>query len=135
MNAPERLRISGKDYLREDLVGKQKTAKAIIPKELWAPVNKVLNGKKKEIKELKKLLRGGDSAALIEFARKTGVDYDILRKIMSLVNPALHSSETLEGTLGKAVKALKDAGIVKPIDITAKQLWAAWTKAIDNEAT
>ena len=131
MKAPDRIKIGTKEYVREDLLmiktekslEVKKVAKIIIPKELWQPIHKKLEGKKKELSELRKILRDGESEALMDFARDNDLDYDALRKIMSLVNPGLHTSETLEEILGKAVKALKDAGVVKPLDINQKQLW------------
>lgn len=112
-----------------------KGAKVVIPKELWAPVHKAIGSDSKAVTQLKKILKSGDTSALMDFARSTGVDYDVLRKIMSLVNPALHVNEVLCGILIKAVRALKDAGVVAPISITNKQLWKCWTEAIDKDAT
>lgn len=110
------------------------TAKVKIPKELWAPVHKKIGDDKVALKKLKELLRQGEPAALIEFARDKELDYDVLRKMMSIVNPNLHSAEVLSGVLSKAVRALKDAGVVSPISITQKVLWQAWMKAIDDDA-
>lgn len=168
MKAPDKLKIGGQEFIREDLlkrnqnfvdkvsttlspkekragkglaailaptlVGKKVEAKAQIPKELWAPIYKKIGDNKKLTKELKKLLKAGEPEPLMDFARKNDLDYDALRKIMSLVNPNLHSSETMVGILTKAVRALKDAGVVSPLSITKDSLWSAWTKAIDEDA-
>lgn len=109
-------------------------AKAQIPKELWAPIFKKIGGNKKLVHALKKLLKAGEPAPLMEFAKANDLDYSSLRKIMSLVNPDLHVGETLAGILSKAVRALKDAGVVDPIKIEQDTLWKAWLSAIDEDA-
>lgn len=110
------------------------TAKVKIPKELWAPIHKVIGDDKVALKKLKKLLKAGEPEELISFAKEKGLDYDVLRKMMSIVNPDIHVKEVLSGVLAKAVRALKDAGVVSPISIEQGTLWSAWMKAIDEDA-
>lgn len=113
---------------------KKVEAKAQIPKELWAPIFKKIGGNKKLVHALKKLLKAGEPTPLMEFAKANDLDYSALRKIMSLVNPDLHVGETLAGILAKAVRALKDAGVVDPIKIEQDTLWKAWLSAVDEDA-